>query len=352
MNENLTFTEPKTLLEDKRKRGWFWDHNAVFESNLSANAMLVRLYLARCANGDRQSWPSLNTIARHCKISKPTVIKVIKELQEKGWLSRIVRRRPNQEHETTVYILHDPPSINDEANEPKEGGGKADLPPVKNKTGNTGRVVKDIYHLVNQIDNVVKQVDSNNTQITIPSEQEKDKLFDSSLRSESNSSAPALRASCAAGGHSSLENKNPDSHPRAGVADATGKENGSEDRGSEKTGDVPSSKELIAELVKEYRAVEGVKEARGDYAFIGALYNRYGYDCALEAIQELALAVAVQEIEKPLLYLKAVVQAIAAREGKLAGKSNRKKASPGMSDWSACDDKKKKREMIRSFYMS
>lgn len=347
--EKLITAEPRTFLEDKRKRGWFWDHNAVFESGLSANAMLVRLYLARCANGDRQAWPSLNTIARHCKISKPTVIKAVKELQEKGWLDKITRKRPNQEHETTIYVLQDPPCVNNEVNEPQEGGGKADLPPVKNETGGTGGVVKDVYHLVNQIDNVVKQVDPNNTQITIPSEQEKDKLFVSSLRSDTNNSAPAPRASRAAGG-SMPENNNPDSHPLAGAADAAGEEIVPEYQGSAKTRDLPANKELIAELVKEYRAVEGVKETRGDYAFIGALYNRYGYDCVLEAVQELALAVAVQEIHKPLLYLKAVVQNIANREEKPAGMSNLKKALSGVSDWSK--DKKKKREIIKSLYVN
>lgn len=161
MNE----AEPKTFLCDRRQRGWFWDYNDVFESDLSANAMLVRLYLARCANGDRQAWPSLNTIARNCRISKPTVIKALKQLEEKGWLEKVIRKRPNQEYETTIYVLKDPPVTGTAGSGLEEGGGKAGLPPVKNKTGEGGGVVNDVYHLVNQFDNLVKQVDSNNTQI-------------------------------------------------------------------------------------------------------------------------------------------------------------------------------------------
>lgn len=353
--ENLITTEPRTFLEDQRKRGWFWDHNAVFESDLSANAMLVRLYLARCSNGDRQAWPSLNTIARHCKISKPTVIKAVKELQEKGWLNKIIRKRPNQEHETTIYVLQDPPPISDEVS--KERGSKADLPPVKNKTGKTGGVVKDVYHLVNQIDNVVKQVDPNNTQITIPSEQEKDKLFVSSLRSDTNNSASAFQAIRAAVDIPPEDEKEKcDSHPQAGAADEETFED-ARGRKVEETG--PSNRELIAELVEEYRAIEGIEPKKGDYAFIGALYNRYGYDCVMEAIHELGLAISAQEIGRPLLYLKAVVQAIAARlsererdGGGFASGSSRKKARPGTSDWSACGDKKKRREMIKSLYLS
>ncbi|WP_165859230.1 helix-turn-helix domain-containing protein [Desulfofundulus salinus] len=353
-------TEPNVTLQDGRRKNWFWDYNDVFESDLSANAMLVRLYLARCANGDRHAWPSLNTIARNCKISKPTVIKALKELEEKGWLEKIIRKRPNQEYETTVYVLKDPPAAYASGSE--EGGGKADLPPVKNKTGEGGGVVNDVYHLVNQIDNLVKQVDSNNTQITIPNEQEKDLSFVSSLRSDTNDSASAFQASGAAGGSATPENRadQRDSHPRAGAADAAGKRKRDEDQGNERTGvdGVPSSKELIAELVKEYRAVEGVEGKKGDYAFIGALYNRYGYDRVLEAINELSLATAVQEIEKPLLYLKAVVQAIARRGdrerdgGRSDRGSGRKKVEPGMSDWSTCGDKEKKRELLRSLYLS
>jgi hypothetical protein len=189
---------------------------------------------------------------------------------------------------------------------------------------------------------------SNNTQITIPSKE--DKLFGSSLRSEPNNSASAFHASCA-GSILSHENNNSDSHPQAGVADAAGEEIRTMDQGSAKTGELLTNKELIAELVKEYHAVEGVKETRGDYAFLGALYNRYGYDCVLEAIQELALATTVQEIHKPLFYLKAVVQAIANRGEKPAGTAP-KKELPGISDWSACGDKKKRREMIKSLYMN
>gem|GEM_PF-1031749 len=156
-------SEPKSFLCDARRRGWFWDLNDVFESDLSANAMLVRLYLARCANGDRQAWPSLNTISKSCKISKPTVIKALKELEEKGWIDKVIRKRPNQEYDTTIYFIKDPPVTGTTGSGPEGGGGKTDLPPVKNETGEAEGVVKDVYHLVNQFNNLVKQVDSNNT---------------------------------------------------------------------------------------------------------------------------------------------------------------------------------------------
>ncbi|WP_333870948.1 helix-turn-helix domain-containing protein [Desulforamulus putei] len=196
---DVQITEPKIYLNDNRRKNWFWDYNDVFSSDLSDKAKLVRLFLARCANGDRQSWPSLNYIAKCCGISKPTVIKAINELEEKGWIQKTIRIRPNQEHESTVYALLDPPKTDDGSKtvlppvktEPEEeGGGKATLPPVKKQTGlemggsktallpvknitenppeTGGGVVKQLYHVVKPFDDVVKPVDSNNTQITIP----------------------------------------------------------------------------------------------------------------------------------------------------------------------------------------
>jgi len=100
---------PGDALRDVRRRNWFWDFNEVFESGLSSNAILIRLYLARCANGERQAWPSINTIAVRCNVSRATVKRALAELIEKGWLERVPRIKPSGERDTTVYLLKDPP---------------------------------------------------------------------------------------------------------------------------------------------------------------------------------------------------------------------------------------------------
>lgn len=81
------------------------DADMVFGSNLSAYAMLVRLYLARCANKDGWAWPSLNTIAKDCNISRPTAIKAIQELETKGWISKKLRRFEEGNFASSVYQL-------------------------------------------------------------------------------------------------------------------------------------------------------------------------------------------------------------------------------------------------------
>jgi hypothetical protein len=167
--------EERQVLIDDRKKGWFWDYNDDFDSPLSEHAIIVRLYLARCANKNHEAWPSLNTIARMCKISKPTVIKAVRELESQGWICRVVRKN-NDEYDNTVYYLEDSPagSDGDKTGSPgAEGGGKASLLPGKKEDGGA---VKPVDHLVNTVDypskaglpGVVKPVDSNNTNITIP----------------------------------------------------------------------------------------------------------------------------------------------------------------------------------------
>ncbi len=81
----------------------------------------------------------------------------------------------------------------------------------------------------------------------------------------------------------------------------------SADRGQSDKSQV-DNRTLIAELVKLYREVPGIIESKGDYSFIGALYNEFGYQAVLSAIQELTFASSIGEIQKPLLYLRAILR--------------------------------------------
>lgn len=70
-----------------------------------------------------------------------------------------------------------------------------------------------------------------------------------------------------------------------------------------------TNRALIAELVRAYRAVVPQEaHKRGDYAFIGRLYNTHGYDRVLSAIQALRRRVEDQDIEQPLLYLQGILR--------------------------------------------
>lgn len=105
----------------------------------------------------------------------------------------------------------------------------------------------------------------------------------------------------------------------------------------DKSVDKPTNQKLIAELTESYRAIEGIKPANGDYAFIGALYNKHGYDQVLDAINKLQMAAAVQQLEKPLLYLKGILE-------------KQEREPPKKSPPRKVDEKKK--QLLRSLYLS
>lgn len=82
----------------------------------------------------------------------------------------------------------------------------------------------------------------------------------------------------------------------------------------------PSGRELIDELTQAYRDIEGIRPAKGDYSFVGALYNKHGYDQVLDAINSLQMAAATQELKKPLLYLKGILEPKEKGENENGGK--------------------------------
>lgn len=138
-----------------------------------------------------------------------------------------------------------------------------------------------------------------------------------------------------------------DSHPRAGAADLEK----DKERGSEPT----SAKELIAELVRDYQAIEEVEKKRGDYAFFGELYNKYGYSLVLEGISELKMAVLTREIKTPLLYLKGIIASL-SKTGKSSKicveKPDRRIHRSGSGGKNNMKMSEKEKEILKNLYMS
>lgn len=79
---------------------------------------------------------------------------------------------------------------------------------------------------------------------------------------------------------------------------------GLEEQDHEKDEKPPTNKAIIAELTGFYRQIEGIPKEPSDYAFIGRLYNNYGYDKVLSAINELGLRIEGGFMpDKPKIYL-------------------------------------------------
>ncbi len=175
----------KSTLIDARRKNWFWDYNDIFGSELTPNAKLVRLYLAKCAdNNTRQAWPSLSNIAENCGISRTTAKKVINELVEAGWLIKKTRKEDGV-YTSNLYYLPDPDEIaknKSKANGQKRGRADNDLP--CNEMAGVGQ--NPTHGRVNTDPGVGRETTRNNTHIvTIPNEQDyiKDRVTNDSLRS-------------------------------------------------------------------------------------------------------------------------------------------------------------------------
>jgi phage replication O-like protein O len=81
----------------------------------------------------------------------------------------------------------------------------------------------------------------------------------------------------------------------------------------------PNNQQLIAELVRKYRET-GAKSQKGDYPFIGRLYNEFGYDRVLMGINALGYKLAVGfHPDDPLIYLGGIVRKEDKPDAKIRG---------------------------------
>ena len=70
---------------------YFQVPNAVFEIGLDKHELLIYFYLARCGNQGATAFPSYNTIAKKCGVSRSTAITAVKNLESKGIVEKEIR---------------------------------------------------------------------------------------------------------------------------------------------------------------------------------------------------------------------------------------------------------------------
>ncbi|TLP41056.1 helix-turn-helix domain-containing protein [Arcobacter arenosus] len=76
------------------------------DETLDPNKKLIMLALADNANDEGYCYPSINTIVLKTSLSKPTVIKHMKELEGKSLLLSKKRSRKNGSSTTKIYIVY------------------------------------------------------------------------------------------------------------------------------------------------------------------------------------------------------------------------------------------------------
>lgn len=87
---------------------YFQAPNSIFDQDLTEHELLIYLYLCRCGNNGGQAFPSYQTIAEKCKISRSVAIRTIKTLAEKKLIAKQKRPKSNNDNETNIYIVMTP----------------------------------------------------------------------------------------------------------------------------------------------------------------------------------------------------------------------------------------------------
>lgn len=97
----------KLEVQDIRKRsGWFWIDNEVFDMALDPYSFMVYAYLVRVA--DRASEVasiSLRKMERALRISRKKLVKALRELEEKGMIIKKQRKGEKGNYYSNIYIL-------------------------------------------------------------------------------------------------------------------------------------------------------------------------------------------------------------------------------------------------------
>jgi DNA-binding transcriptional MocR family regulator len=102
------------------------------DTSLEPNKKLIMLSIADNSNDDGFSYPSINNICIKTSLSKPTVIKHIKELEIQGLLISKKRNRSNGSATSKIYVIYPNENIeklDDELREMFNQSKEALLPP-------------------------------------------------------------------------------------------------------------------------------------------------------------------------------------------------------------------------------
>ena len=73
----------------ERTEGFFKLPNDVFRIKLDPYAFKVYAYLISCAGSKGECWPSIPTMSEQLGMSKTTVQKKLKELEDRGFIKKI-----------------------------------------------------------------------------------------------------------------------------------------------------------------------------------------------------------------------------------------------------------------------
>ena len=77
----------------------------IYQEELSPRSKLVYMYLKDRANKDGQCWPAIQTIGRDLGLSRSTVKRALKELEQAAFLTKQGRKRENEGDTSNLYQI-------------------------------------------------------------------------------------------------------------------------------------------------------------------------------------------------------------------------------------------------------
>ena len=72
---------------------------------LPSKAVSVYMYLKDRSNSAGSCWPGIKTIARDMNLSRSTVKRALADLEQRGYLAKLPRYRPNGSNTSNLYTL-------------------------------------------------------------------------------------------------------------------------------------------------------------------------------------------------------------------------------------------------------
>lgn len=79
--------------------------SSIYAAGLPHRAVAVYMYLQDRADKESKCWPSIATIARELDLSRSTVKRAMKDLEQAGHLEREARRRDNGANSSNMHYL-------------------------------------------------------------------------------------------------------------------------------------------------------------------------------------------------------------------------------------------------------
>lgn len=76
------------------------------DPEITHRAMTVYMYLRDRSDTQGRCWPGIKTIAADLKLSRSTVKRALRELADKGYLTKEPRQRPNGSATSNLYTVY------------------------------------------------------------------------------------------------------------------------------------------------------------------------------------------------------------------------------------------------------